>query len=343
MTARRRTPAQVLYGGADDRVLRLALLEEWGWRCYWRGEPLSVSIAQIDHIIPQTVTPARLAELIVRHHLAADFDLHAPANLAPICAACNNDKRDGDYLEAPAVHTKLVTARRHAPAVVRRVEALKTAVATGRALIAAATADLTQPKAHAEFLEFAPAVVQTLALLDEDRADFVVRRDVVLYLSNGTIPASFTLNARGRARYAWVEEICSRAWSELIEDGMRKIVTHAQASLEPAIRDECGETASILSSSTDSLTATMDIADVRRDGSLMTCQVSGQLEAHYSALVHDAGPDFEISYIDVEADVVTRFLLTVSWDLTAALTELPATNVVITGTDADVGGDRLWK
>ncbi|MCZ7421198.1 hypothetical protein O7605_16970 [Verrucosispora sp. WMMA2121] len=74
--------------------------------------------------------------------------------------------------------------------------------------------------------------------------------------------------------------------------------------------------------------------------------MSGQLEAHYSALVHDVdpdAPDLEIVYIDVEAHVVTRFLLAVSWNLTAALTELPTTNVVITGTDVDVGTDRMWK
>ncbi|MFI6272478.1 hypothetical protein [Micromonospora zamorensis] len=307
---------------------------------------MTFATAQIDHIIPRTVTPDRLAELIVRHHLPAGFDLHAPANLAPICASCNNDKRDGDYLDAPVVHAKLAAARRIAPEVVRRVKAHKTAVTVGRALIDAATADLSGPQARDEFLECAPAVVQTLALLDENRADFFVYRDVVLYLSGDIMRASFTLDARSRARYAWVEEICGRAWPELIEDGMRQMVTHAEALLGGAIRNECGDTASIVSSSTDSLTASMDIADLRRHGSLMTCQVSGQMEAHYSALVHDAdpaAPDFEIIYIDVGAHVVTRFLLTVSWDLTAALTELPTTNVVITGADVDVGTDRMWK
>ncbi|MFG1777670.1 HNH endonuclease [Micromonospora sp. NPDC049048] len=346
MTARRRAPARVRYGGADDRVLRLALLEEWGWCCYWRGEPLDVSTAQIDHIIPRTVTPARLAELTAQHRLPDRFDLDAPANLAPICPSCNNDKRDGDYLDAPVLHKKLVDADRRAPAVVRRVNAYKTAVTVGRALIAAATADLTGPQARDEFLEFAPAVVQTLALLDEDRADFFVHRDIFLYLSGDIMQASLTLDARGRARYAWVEEICGRAWPDLVEDGMRDLVTHAQASLEQAIRNECGDTAGIVSSSTDSLTASMEIADVRRDGSLMTCQVSGQLEAHYSALVHDAdpdAPDFELIYIDVGADVVTRFRLTVSFDLTAARTEFPATNVVITDAHVDVGTDRMWK
>ncbi|MCZ7421199.1 HNH endonuclease signature motif containing protein [Verrucosispora sp. WMMA2121] len=268
MTTRRRAPASVRYGGADDRVLRLALLEEWGWRCYWRGEPLTVSTSQIDHIIPRTVTPARLADLIVRHHLPAGFDLHEPANLGPICASCNNDKSDGDYLEAPVVHAKLVDATRHAPAVVRRVKAHKTAVTVGRALIDAATADLTGPKVRDEFLECAPAVVQTLALLDEDRADFFVYRGLVLYLSGDIMRSSFNLDARGRARYAWVEEICGRAWPGLIEDGMRQMVAHAEASLEWAIRNKCGDTAGVVSSSTDSLTALMDIADIRRDGSV---------------------------------------------------------------------------
>ncbi|MEV8512864.1 hypothetical protein [Dactylosporangium sp. NPDC051484] len=346
MSAHRRSPDPVRYGKSDNRLLRLALLEEWEWRCYWRGEPLTFSTAQIDHIIPRTVKPLRLAELIVQHHLPAGFDLDAPANLGPICAYCNNDKRNRDYLEAPAVHAKLDDARRRAPAVVRRVRAHMTAVTVGRALIAAATAELTEPKARDEFLEYAPAVVQTLALLDEDRADFVVRRDVVLCLSAEILRASFTLDARGRARYAWVEEICGRAWPELIKDGMREVVSDAEASFEQAVRNECGDTAGIVSSDTDGLTASMEIADVRRDGNLMTCQVSGQLEARFDALVHDANPDapdFDIIYMEVEAYMEIRFLLTVSWDLTAALTELPATNVVITGADANVGVDRKLK
>jgi hypothetical protein len=158
-------------GGEDNRVLRLALLEEWGWRCYWQGEPLTVSTAQIDHLIARTVSAARLAELIGLHQLFTGFDLHGPENLVPICGPCNNKKSNGDYLEAPAVSAYLVKAGRLAHRIRRRVQDHATTVAVGRALTAA-IADLTRPQTRAEFLKHAPAVVQTLALLDEKRTGY---------------------------------------------------------------------------------------------------------------------------------------------------------------------------
>lgn len=345
MTARPRASGRVRYGGGDDRALRLALLEEWGWTCYWCGVSLLHHTAQIDHIIARTVAPTRLAELIRLHQLPALFDLHGPANLGPICVPCNNRKRNNDYLEAPVVYEKLVTARRRAPAVTRRYQAYHTNVAVGRALVEASTADLAIPQARMEFLANAPAVVQTLALLDENQADFVVQRNVGLHFGESG-RMSLALDARGRARYAWVEEICGRPWHELIKDGMRTLAINLDALLEQGIRNQCGATASALSSCFDEVTASMEIADLSRDGSLMTCQVIGQLEAHCSALVHDADsadPDLGIVHIDVEAHVVVRLFLTVSWDLAADAGEAPTTAMTVTDSVVDVGADRMWK
>jgi hypothetical protein len=74
-----RTPRAVRYRGRDDHPLRLALLDVWGWCCYWRRrEPLIPSETEIDHIIPDSIPADRLAELITQLGLPADFDLTVP-------------------------------------------------------------------------------------------------------------------------------------------------------------------------------------------------------------------------------------------------------------------------
>src|SRR4051794_7823335 len=88
--------SKVRYTGRNDAVLRLKLFQAWRLRCYSCRRPQEYRDVEIDHIIPRTISPARLQQLVEQHGLAADFDLHAPANLAPICGACNTEKSDRD-------------------------------------------------------------------------------------------------------------------------------------------------------------------------------------------------------------------------------------------------------
>ena len=53
-----------------------------------------------------------------------------------------------------------------------------------------------------------------------------MHRDIRLYLSGDVVSVSLTLDARGRAVSAWVEEICDRPWPEVLEDGVRELITH---------------------------------------------------------------------------------------------------------------------
>jgi hypothetical protein len=341
----RRNPGQPLYGQGNDKVLRLALLQEWGNECYWCGIPLNHQSAQIDHIIPRSVPRPRLAQLIHKHQLSPHFHLDSPANLAPICAPCNNRKRDRDYLAAAIVYEKLLAAGQRASAVARRYHAFFTNGRVGRALIEVATADLSHPAARGEFLEHAPAIVQTLALLDEARTDFVVDRSFGLpFGESGHF--SLALDGRARARYSWVQEICGRPWSRLLDAGMGTLARHVDALFEQGVTGECGPTATALEHSTDRVTATMTITDLRRDGAVMTCEVGGRLEAHYTALVHDADPtdpDGGTLHIHFEAEARSKFLITVSWDLTADPSVVPATEVALTDTEIDAFADRRWK
>ncbi|MGA4684848.1 HNH endonuclease [Micromonospora sp. AB353] len=332
MTARRRTPVRVRYGGADDRLLRLALLEEWGWRCYWRGELLTFSTAQIDHIIPRSVTSARLAELIVLHHLPADFDLHAPANLGPICASCNNEKRDGDYLEAPVVHAKLVDAQQRAPKVVRRVQDHKTTVTIGSGLIDAATADLTGPQARQEFLEHAPAIVQTLALLDENRVDYWTPRYFDHHLGGGAfMPVALALDTSGRTAQAIIETLFGCSLPDALADGLRQLTSDVETAVEETIEKYRGETGDIGPVTTDLVHTSLDFSDLRRRNGRLTARFNGVLNGEYNASVVDTdqwGDELVDRSAIVNAEIA--FAMRISWSLTEGLGSPRSTRVRIT-------------
>jgi 5-methylcytosine-specific restriction endonuclease McrA len=102
-------PVRYRHGG-DNRVLCQALFEQWRAQCYVCGYPARFVDIEIDHILPRTLTPEQLTQLIEAHDLPADFDVDSPANLAPICGACNRRKSDR-RLTGTAVTVVLQQAR----------------------------------------------------------------------------------------------------------------------------------------------------------------------------------------------------------------------------------------
>ncbi|WP_326557141.1 hypothetical protein [Micromonospora sp. NBC_01796] len=334
---------EVGYCGSDDKVLRGALFDVWNTVCSSCEQPQVFTETQIEHLIPRTVDPDMLQDLIEYHGLAPDFHVDRPANLSVICVPCNGRKRDR-ILHTLGMTTILHIAEERSREVIRRVHGHASARQVARSLMTAARADLSDPRARTEFLEHAPAVVQTLALLDEDRVDFLVPHQIGLHVGR-LVWVAFTLDARGRLMLGWIEQICGRPFDRVIRDGICEIVSHAAAQIEQAVRSACGgDTGSVESTSADELTVAIHLDDLQRDGSRITCQVSGRLDGEYSAVVHDAeywGTEYEIIYKQLDAQLATQFLLTISWDLTADPTYPPDTAVTITGFDIDAGTNRV--
>ncbi|MFG1997351.1 hypothetical protein ACGFJ7_45975 [Actinoplanes sp. NPDC048988] len=187
---------------------------------------------EIDHIIPRTISPARLQQLIELHGLAADFDLNALSNLAPICGACNTEKSNrDDVLDSPRFALQLVEARRLASVVERRVREHTGGNAVTRLLTDAAMADLGNTGARQAFLEHAPGIVQKLALIDPSAADFLSSRDVPLDLEYDHVVVRATLNARGRTTVAVVEELCDFTLPQAIGPAVRQLITATRESV----------------------------------------------------------------------------------------------------------------
>lgn len=188
--------------GGDNSLLRAVLHKVWDYKCYWCGWLKDFNDVEIDHIIPRNVSDERLQYLTRQFDLPAEFDIHDPRNLAPICPSCNGATGKGgqDLGDVPVVLNRLHTAMNLRSKVIKEVQAFANPSKTAAALIMANEADLSNPATRQAFEAHAPAVVQKLALLDEAKADFASFRSVAVQVDeihfNPDLQVGISLRAR---------------------------------------------------------------------------------------------------------------------------------------------------
>jgi len=312
------SPGEVGYHDGDNAVLRLMLFEIWKSRCYWCKKPKTFQDTQIDHIVPRTTGAARLQQLIDMHGLPADFHVDRPANLAPICGPCNNEKSNGNYLKTPLVTTKLQRAQRHEAEVVRRVRAHATANTVARDLTRAVTANLRAAEVRRSFLRHAPAIVQTLALIDESMTDFAVGRDFYVDLGGHFfMPVSLTLDTRGRTAQSVIEDLCGCTLPDALEDGLLSLMMKVSTEVENQIEGYSGDSGSVGPATIDYVRADLDFRDLRRRGARLIARFTGIVIGSYTAsVVQDNQWGDELLELSATASVDLPFAISVSWTMT---------------------------
>ncbi|MCZ7421171.1 HNH endonuclease signature motif containing protein [Verrucosispora sp. WMMA2121] len=168
---------------------------------------------QIDHIIPESISAARLQELKDIGTVDSDFDLQRPRNLAPACRPCNRDKSNGDFLEHPKVLGRLRRALKFEPDIDRLVRNFFTANKMAKSMLTVRSADPNDPAAAAAFAQHGPAIVQAVAQIDPAMADY--RTTAVVQGEYGE--THLLLNSRGRTAVTIIEELCLTPMSEAVE------------------------------------------------------------------------------------------------------------------------------
>lgn len=186
--------------GGDNRVLCQALFEQWRAQCYMCEHPARFVDTEIDHILPRTVSPDQLAQLIEKHDLPADFDVDSPANLAPVCSACNRRKSDR-RLTGTAVTVVLQQAREKQDRVASQVTSFLTGN-RGWSSTVAVDQLLTSPEAAATRIK--QITERALALDETWRLDVHTGPDVTtlrytpksnIVAERGGLPPLFDLSA----------------------------------------------------------------------------------------------------------------------------------------------------
>ncbi|MFE6508139.1 HNH endonuclease [Nocardioides sp. NPDC057764] len=220
----------------DNRVLRQFLREIWGSRCYWCNEPQPFSALEIDHILPQDSTTEQRAQWTAAFDLPADYDIHALYNLAPICGPCNKKKSSKDLSKLGVVHNHLSSAQKYAPLVTKRVLAFNQQPQLGAALLLAAEVDLTDADTLATFEEGAPAIVQRLAELQPEKADYLTYRAVALEVDDEPHSFYVSLNEQGRAAVNVLEQIAGGVLDEVLKDPIEDLFVRAEEATADALR-----------------------------------------------------------------------------------------------------------
>ena len=85
--------------GLNNTVLKKALAEEHGYKCWYQGsrdcesQALLLRTLEIDHIVPKRSSEEILHGALTRStYQQSYFDVNDPGNLAPICHSCNNER-----------------------------------------------------------------------------------------------------------------------------------------------------------------------------------------------------------------------------------------------------------
>ncbi|MBM2623419.1 hypothetical protein JIG36_48785 [Actinoplanes sp. LDG1-06] len=139
--------------------------------------------------------------------LTDDYDVDAVYNLAPICGECNKDKGDQDLTQIPVIVSHIKKARKLEVKVSSRVHSFGKSSDVGAALLLAAEADLDNPRIRTTFEEAAPAVVQRLSELGNDKADFFIIRAVDVESRGRRHAIELKLNEKGRTAIKILEDI----------------------------------------------------------------------------------------------------------------------------------------
>lgn len=222
--------------GGDNHVLRLVLYDANGYRCYVCLKPADYADAQIDHIIAKSTAPERLSELLAAQALPQDFDLDDPANLAPICPACNGSLRKGAAeLPGPQLGLALARAARLRPGVIKRVQSFRESRDLAEALITIREANLQDTSVRALLAESAPGLVQALAQLGEAAVDYTTFESIDVMRAGEPITVVLALNQRGRQTAALLERLTGSLLEDLLSGSVVQLFEQILADVRTDI------------------------------------------------------------------------------------------------------------
>lgn len=165
---------------AERRLLRFALWQAWGMKCYWCDVPKTFLEVEIDHIVPKGLSDTQLQQALKDYGLPAGFDLHDPRNLAPICDPCNGRGRKGPntYSGAAVVLDHLRKANGLRVRVMQAVLDFRKGGDVAKALLELASADTRVADVRDHFKAYFPAVASTAASIDPALLDLPIYREL---------------------------------------------------------------------------------------------------------------------------------------------------------------------
>ncbi|UPW06991.1 hypothetical protein M1C57_24200 (plasmid) [Rhodococcus pyridinivorans] len=223
-------------GTSKDKILRLALLEAWGYTCYWCDEPLDYNDTEIDHVVPRSLKPDELDEMLDdlfrgKPRERAMFQIDAPSNLAPICAGsrCNREKGKRMF-SSGRFEVKFMKAREKAPAVEKSVRSFRSRTPLSGALVAVLTADLDDEKTSELFKQHAASLDARVR-----RLDYVMQYELIDPFDEQFDELTLRLDEQGRRTVTTIEELSGFGIDQALQPRISRLKGTIRSELARAI------------------------------------------------------------------------------------------------------------
>lgn len=275
----------------SNATLRSALAQVSGLRCYACTEPKKFADLQIDHLIPRS-RKGTTAFLIPPGPLSADeYDVDDVENLAVICGQCNRMKSDKEFRQSLAFEMHRMNAVRRADNVRSIVQGIRSGHELVKCLVSATQFDLANPDSVRLYIELAPAAVQRLAILDEEKVDYVVAE--LAPRTNGGLPIDTRLLLNNRMRFIrdTIDTLWSTSLAHVAQEASRALTSHLGEQAQDAIRNFDVPAAQLAVQTPDALNLefTYSGGEIRREGDVMVISLAGEADGMFTA--HVAGYD----------------------------------------------------
>lgn len=128
----------------SDDLVRAALWEAYGKRCFWHGEPIAFAELEVDHLIPESLEkkPLELKKILKSASLPTDYDLQGLQNLVPSCGTCNG-KKSAEVYKIPRLISLVQLVERTLPKVNKLIKPKKAKLSFEETYINAVRAEKT--------------------------------------------------------------------------------------------------------------------------------------------------------------------------------------------------------
>ncbi|MGW5079565.1 HNH endonuclease [Micromonospora echinospora] len=302
----------------NNAVLLMVMRPLWNYRCYWCNEPAEFRQMAVDHIIPRTVSAERLTELKTHFGLPADFGVHRPGNLAPICTPCNTKKSSSDYGDRPVLLDHLNHAAKDAHKVVKQVQRFAALNELGPALLKLLSADLDDPEICTALRSWMPDLLHTAVSLDPDAiGDVVARRaELDLGLDLGSVTLAFAWRAAAAADL--LEEITGRSPEAALELAVDRLVALMCRTVQDGLDGLYGPHGHVSAGPAEAadVTVTLTTVTIARTGTSLNLTFTGTVYSQFeTTLTQSMFEGDGLEDLQAETEANGRFSLAVSCEL----------------------------
>lgn len=227
---------------ASNRILLLALWQQWGKRCYIDGFVGDLSHFHIEHMIPRDTAEPEVDKMVKRYGSAdvqaLEFNVNAPHNLAPACSKCNLDKGNRDFTAAGYLMQALDKACKWEPDVRKKVASFRKTDAVTKSMLSMLVADLTDNASREALLSLGPVVVDRLRMVAPQALAGKSSYPFDDPYADEYDQVTVTLDERGRRAMVVVEDLHGGDFDEFLQVAVRAVRVGIAEALKAEIESQ---------------------------------------------------------------------------------------------------------